>query len=137
MALKHVVAGLTLALLIATGSSATEYRPDEFLSLDLSRAVLSPMPLGPPAEFAPLAVEAKSDHTSEPAWAREVLKTEPRKVTVQAVHPHRVASLSHKSKGATRTRLAHHRASPLDAQAMDTRIQVWPCRSGGICNWKQ
>lgn len=142
MALMHVVAGLTLALLIPTGSTAAEYRPDEFLSLDLSRAVLSPMPLGPPAEFAPLAVEAKSDHASEPAWAREVLKTEPRKVAVQAVHsphpqPHRVASLSHKSKGATRTRLAHHRASPLDAQAMDTRIQVWPCRSGGICNWKQ
>jgi hypothetical protein len=140
MALKRVVAGLTLALLIATGSTATEYRPDEFLSLDLSRAVLSPMPLGPPAEFAPLAVEAKSDHTSEPAWAREVLKTEPRKVAVEAVHPphpRRVASLSHKSKSATRTRLAHHRASPLDAQAMDTRIQVWPCRSGGICNWKQ
>jgi len=24
-----------------------------------------------------------------------------------------------------------------DAQALDTRIQVWPCRSGGICNWKR
>jgi len=139
MALKHLLSALSAAFLIATGSTAAEYRPGDFFSLDLSNAVLSPMPLGPPAEFAPLAVEAKSDHASEPAWAREELKTEPRKVAVQTVEAphHRVASSAHKSKDPTRMRLAHRRASPLDAHAMDTRIQIWPCRSGGICNWKQ
>jgi hypothetical protein len=40
-------------------------------------------------------------------------------------------------RGAARANLAHRRRNPLDAQAMDTRIQVWPCRSGGICNWKR
>jgi hypothetical protein len=41
------------------------------------------------------------------------------------------------AKGAARTRLAHRHRNPLDAQAMDTRIQKWPCRSGGgICDWK-
>jgi hypothetical protein len=42
-----------------------------------------------------------------------------------------------KPRGAARTRLAHRHRNPLDAQAMDTRIQVWPCKSGGICKWKQ
>ena len=26
--------------------------------------------------------------------------------------------------------------NPLDAQARDTRIQTWPCKSGGICGWQ-
>jgi hypothetical protein len=39
--------------------------------------------------------------------------------------------------GAARARLAHRHGNPLDAQASDTRIQVWPCRSGGICNWSR
>jgi len=34
-------------------------------------------------------------------------------------------------------KLARLHGNPLDAQAFDTRIQVWPCRSGGICNWKR
>jgi hypothetical protein len=33
--------------------------------------------------------------------------------------------------------LAHRHRNPLDAQAMDTRIQVWPCKSGALCKWKQ
>ena len=27
-------------------------------------------------------------------------------------------------------------SNPLDAQARDTRIQTWPCRSGAICGWQ-
>src|SRR6266581_1724440 len=50
------------ALLLACGSSkATEYRADEFLGLDLSQAVLSPKPLGPATEFAPVPVQARGD----------------------------------------------------------------------------
>jgi hypothetical protein len=135
-----VPAMFAAALLASGGASAADYRPGDFLNLDLSRAVFSKTPLGPPAEFAPVAVEAKSDRGSEPAWARNDLKVEPKQVrTVRAVQPHRpthVASV--KRHGVARVRLAHRHGNPLDAQAMDTRIQTWPCRSGGgICDWKR
>lgn len=137
-----VPAVLVAALLASASASAADYRPGDFLNLDLSKAVFSKTPLGPPAEFAPVAVEAKGDRGSEPAWARNDLKVEPKQVpirTVKAAQPHRqthVASV--KRHGAARVRLAHRRGNPLDAQAMDTRIQTWPCRSGGgICDWKR
>jgi hypothetical protein len=152
MVLKHFVPALICvgSLALASAALADEYRADEYLGLDLSKAVLSPKPLGPPQQFAPVAVEAKgerSDRGSEPNWARNDLKTEPRKVAVQDVrdpHPYRVAHVARKNrasakpKGSARIRLAHRHRDPLDAEAMDTRIQKWPCRSGegGICGWK-
>ena len=130
------------ALLVCGGASAADYRPGDFLNLDLSKAVFSKTPLGPPAEFAPVAVEANSDRGSEPAWARNDLKVEPKQVpirTVRAAQPHRATHVaSVKRHGAARVRLADRHGNPLDAQAMDTRIQTWPCRSGGgICDWKR
>jgi hypothetical protein len=158
MVLKRLVPALVCAASLAAASAAMadEYRPGDYLSLELSKAVLSPKRLGPPQQFAPVAVEAKterSDRSSEPNWARNELKTEPRKVAVQdvkvtnplhathvvrATHPHRVTHMaSEKPKGSARVGLAHRHRNPLDAQAMDTRIQKWPCRSGGgICDWK-
>jgi len=168
MVLKRFVPALVPALIcagslaLASAAMADEYRADEYLGLDLSKAVLSPKPLGPPQQFAPVAVEAKGDRNdrgSEANWARNDLKTEPRKVAVQDVkvtaplratgplrvtHPHRVTHMasedraSAKPKGSARIRLAHRHRNPLDAQAMDTRIQKWPCRAGegGICDWK-
>lgn len=130
------------AALASSGASAAEvYRPDQFLGLDLSQAVLSPKPLGPTTEFAPVAVEAKGDRNSEAWWARHELKTEPRKVAVQEVRAARIHTAAarlgrDKPPGAARTRLARRHGNPLNAQAFDTRIQVWPCRSGGICDWK-
>ena len=61
MILKNVfIAVLCTTLLAWSGLSiADEYRPDEFLGLDLSKAVLSPKRLGPASEFAPVAVEAQ------------------------------------------------------------------------------
>ena len=139
---------LAAALLVSGGAFAADYRPGDFLNLDLSKAVLSKTPLGPPAEFAPVAVEAmsdiksdaKSDRGSEPAWARNDLKVEPKQVsvrTVRAAHrPTHVASATR--HGAARVKLAHRHGNPLDARAMDTRVQTWPCRSGGgICDWKR
>ena len=127
------------ALLVSGGASAADYRPGDFLNLDLSKAVLSKTPLGPPAEFAPVPVEAEGDRGSEPAWARNDLKVEPKPVrTVRAAHrATHVASV--RRHGAARVRLAQrHHGDPLNAQAMDTRIQTWPCRSGGgICDWKR
>jgi hypothetical protein len=132
------------AALLASGSaSAADYRASDFLTLDLSKAVFSKTPLWPPTTFAPVAVEAKGDRGSEPAWAREALKIEPKQVptrTVKAAQPHRLTHVaSERRHGAARVRLAHrHHGNPLDAQAMDTRIQTWPCQSGGgICNWKR
>jgi hypothetical protein len=136
-----------------------EYRPSEFLTLDLSQAVLSPKRLGPPAEFAPVAVQAetesasvaRNDHASEPYWAREELDLEPKKVEpkkvgvedVELTHPHMVVHEAPKTaaqlkpKGAARKKLTHRHDNPFEAQARDTRIQKWPCRSGGgICGWR-
>ena len=81
MALKHLfAASLGAALIWASASMAADYGSDGFFGLDLSDAVMSPKPLGPPASFEPVPVEAKSDRASEPAWARDELNTEPRKV---------------------------------------------------------
>jgi hypothetical protein len=132
------------ALLVSGGVSAADYRPGDFLNLDLSKAIFSRTPLGPPAEFAPVAVEAKSDikgdRGSEPAWARNDLKVEPKQVRAVEVSPqHQTAHVaSVRRHGAARVSLARRHGNPLDAQAMDTRIQSWPCRSGGgICDWKR
>jgi hypothetical protein len=122
-------------------AAADQYQPDQFFGLDLSKAVLSPKPLGPPTQFAPVAVEAKSDHAGEAAQASAEPKAEPRitmsktRIAHRAEHPH-----GERAQGSGRTRLARRQGSshgnPLDAQAFDTRIQVWPCKSGGICNWQ-
>ena len=71
MILKNVfIAMLCTTLLAWSGlSMADEYRPDEFLGLDFSKAVLSPKRLGPTSEFAPVAVEARTDPGSEGACA--------------------------------------------------------------------
>jgi hypothetical protein len=138
------------ALLAWAGpSGADSYRADEFLGLDLSKAVLSQKPLGPETHFAPVPVEAASDHDAaapapvEPKPVAHVVipkvRTETRVSTrtssrVAAGAPHARGTRTH---GLARPRLARHRGNPLDAQAFDTRIQVWPCRSGGICNWQR
>lgn len=141
---KNVVSLLAGAVLLSWsgGAFADQYKPDEFLHLDLSKAVLSPKPLGPETQFAPVRIEAKSGN-SAPVAAVQPLP--PRKVAAHVSVPKtRIAQtriVDHRRPGkprsAARTRLAHRRSNPLDAEAMDTRIQVWPCRSGGICNWQQ
>jgi hypothetical protein len=137
MILKNAVlrqlcaAALGAALLAWAGlASADEYRPSEFLGLDLSKAVLSPKPLGPPAEFAPVPIEA--DSGSPVAQVR----AEPKHVVGSVVRKNRVVERAEKPRGAARTKLARRHSNPMDAQASDTRIQVWPCKTGGICNWQ-
>jgi hypothetical protein len=139
MGLKHVsIAILCTSFAVWSGMAvADEYRPDEFLGLDLSKAVLSPKPLGPPTEFAPVPFEAKADSGGETAQARVEPKARPR-IVLHKTRANRVAHLgAEKPRMAARTKLARRHGNPLDAQAFDTRIQVWPCRSGGICNWKR
>jgi hypothetical protein len=142
MVLKNVGIATICATLLAWSSAslADEYRPDEFLRLDLSKALLSPKPLGPPSEFAPIRVEAKADRGSEGSSARAESTAESKLVkTKRIVVPStRVAHMRpEKPRVAARTKLVRRHGNPLDAQAFDTRIQVWPCKSGGICNWKK
>src|SRR4051812_37559969 len=62
MAPRAAFIAIVVAVFLAgSASTADEYRPDEFLTLDLSKAVLSPKPLGPPAQFQPMPVEAKTE----------------------------------------------------------------------------
>jgi hypothetical protein len=139
MVLKNVLVAVVCAACLGWSglAAADQYQPDEFFGLDLSKAVLSPKPLGPPSQFAPVAVEAKSDHTGEAVQARVEPKPEPR-ITPRITMPKtRIAHRAEHPRGAARTKLARRHSNPLDAEAFDTRIQVWPCKSGGICNWQR
>ena len=159
MVLKNgfITLGCAMVLVWSGLSVADEYRPHEFLGLDLSTAVLSPKPLGPPAGFAPGPLDVTVDRGSntvhaiaEPAAEpktelKSQFKTESKatpkvasKVAPKTVAPGtRVAHLrAAPPRLVARTKIAHHQLNPLDAQAFDARIQVWPCKTGGICNWK-
>jgi hypothetical protein len=151
-----VAIALGTALAATMSARAAEYQPGEYFNLDLSRAVLSPRPLGPTARFEPVPVEANADRAriaARPDAARPDMGGDPRTVAttrvrvakprlaVQIARPHtavRIAGPQERPRGAARVRLAHRRSNLLDAQAMDTRIQTWPCRprNGGICNWR-
>ena len=186
MILKTVFAVTVCSVLLASSglSRAEEYRPGEYLGLDLSRALFSPKPLGPPAQFAPVRLQAMTDRSSEAPrasvepeaaprtatprtriahrGAREQARIEPKprpKIATRMTRPaqrsaaailapkarpelaSRKIGMAHatgvKPRSTARTLVARSRGNPLDAQALDTRVQVWPCKSGGICNWKQ
>ena len=148
MILKNIFTAVLCTTLLAWSglSMADEYRPDEFLGLDLAKAVFSPKRLGPASEFAPVAVEARTDPGSEGAQARVEPKAHAKRVASRnIVVPGNIAvprtTLAHmrseKPRGTARTKLARSHGNPLDAEARDTRIQVWPCKSGGICDWQK
>jgi len=136
MALKSIFAAVCCAAILAAGSSwADEYRPDEFLTLDLSKAALSPKPLGPPQQFELMRDEAKTDPQRNAARvdaAPKAVNAAPSAVRTRIVH-----ARVEKSHAPAQTKVVRRHTNPLDAQASDTRIQVWPCRSGGICNWQR
>jgi len=146
MVLKSAfVAAVCVGFLTLVGpAGADEYRPSEFLKLDLSKAVLSPKRLGPETQFAPVAIEAKSDGAQADADASVWPAPPARKVHVARTH----VAKAHVEKPSAeppraaahpnaRAKLARRHGNPLDAQATDTRIQTWPCRTGGICNWQR
>lgn len=134
MALKSAFVAVVWAGILALGgpAMADQYSPDEFLGLDLSKAVLSPKPLGPPTQFAPVPIEAKADRSSD---ARVRAVKADRKTVVRATRV--VAAPVEHHRGAARVKLTRRHGNPLDAEARDTRIQTWPCKSGGICNWQR
>jgi hypothetical protein len=136
MGLKNAIAALCAGLLMSGGGAlADEYHAGQLLGLDLSEAVLSPKRLGPETQFAPVRVEARSD--SRPVKTERVVVAKeaaprPRVAEPRVEKPEHVA----KPRVTARTKLARPRSNPLDAQARDTRIQKWPCKSGGICGWQ-
>jgi hypothetical protein len=136
MVLKSIFAAVFYTALLAgnAASAADAQRPDEFLGLDLSTAVLSPKPLGPASGFTPVPDETNADRGGAEPQAQPEPKAEFPAVnrTVRVAHIRPV-----KPRAAVRTKLARRHTNPLDAQAFDTRIQVWPCNSGGICGWKR
>ncbi|WP_456640287.1 hypothetical protein [Bradyrhizobium sp. USDA 10063] len=118
---------------------ADEYRPGDYFNLDLSKAVLSPKRLGPSTEFAPVPVEAKSDRSDAAhvvAEPKPVQTTRVRAARAATAAPAPQRSVRTERRTPARAKLARRHSNPLDAQARDTRIQTWPCRSGGICNWR-
>jgi hypothetical protein len=139
MVLKNVSTAFICAALLAWSgvAIADEYRPDQFLGLDLPSAVLSPKPLGPSSTFAPAPAEANADHKADRSAEGAQARAEPKAAPSVVVHTRVAHARAEQQRPAARTRLAHRHGNPLDAQAFDTRIQVWPCRSGGICNWKR
>ena len=128
-----VCAGLLAwgGLSAAADELPNQYRPSEFLGLDLSKAVLSPKPLGPPNSFAPVPIEADSGAPGAQARA------EPKPAPGNVIRKNRVAERTEKPRGAARIKLARRHGNPMDAQASDRRIQVWPCNTGGICDWQR
>lgn len=132
MVLKNAIAAVLCTGLLMSGGTALadEYRAHEFLGLDLSQAVLSPKRLGPETQFAPVRIEARSD--------RKPVRTERVVVSKEAAPKPQIAQERvEKPRAAARTRLARRQSNPLDAQARDTRIQTWPCKTGGICGWQR
>lgn len=140
MVLKNVFAAAICATLLAWGGAcfAAEYRPGDFLNLDLSKAVLSPKPLGPATQFVPLPIEASAGPVKTAAQPQAEARTAPGITVGKTRAKIRMAHIrAEKPRGAARIRLARRHGNPLDAEAFDTRIQVWPCKSGGICNWQR
>jgi hypothetical protein len=117
-----IAAALCTAFLMSGNAArADEYRAGELLSLDLPRALLSPKRLGPETQFAPVRIEARTDS---------------RPVTTERAVVRKAAEYRMKPRAAVRTKVTRRPSNPLDAQARDTRIQKWPCTSGGICDWQ-
>lgn len=131
MFLKTALAAVLCTGFLISGNAAgaAEYRSGGFLGLDLSGAVLSPQRLGPPAQFAPVRIEAKTDSADADSVDLDATvwpKLEARKTAVTRTRAE-----------PPRAKLAKRSGNPLDAQARDTRIQTWPCKSGGICGWQR
>jgi hypothetical protein len=156
MVLKSAFVAVVCTGLLALAGPATaaEYRQGEFFRLDLSKALLSPKRIGPEARFAPLRIEARSDEARSDETSSDSAEADLDASVWPKLPPHKVhvaktrVEKTHIEKprvekrraepprAGARTNLAKRRGNPLDAQARDTRIQTWPCRSGGICNWR-
>ena len=136
MVLKNAIATALCTGLLMSGSAALAdaYKAGEFIGLDLSQAVLSPKRLGPETQFAPVRIEAGDD--ARPVKTERVVVPKEAAPKLQMAQE-RVEKPRAAKPRVARTKLARPRSNPLDAQARDTRIQTWPCKSGAICGWQR
>ena len=86
-------------------------------------------------EAEPRIASRKTREAGPKFASRRTRVAEPKTVTAKT----RVAHVrAEKPRAPVRTtKQARRHSNPLDAQASDTRIQVWPCKSGAICKWKR
>ena len=130
-------------LALAGPATAAEYRPAEYLKLDLPKAVFSPKRIGPDARFGPVRIEARSGEAQSEVTDADLEasvwpKLPPRKASLaRTTEKPSVKPNAEPSRASARAILARRHGNPLDAQARDARVQTWPCRSGGICNWQR
>jgi hypothetical protein len=140
-----VAAVCTGVLVICGPALADQYHQGEFLKLELPKAVFSSKRIGPETRFAPVRIEARSDEPEAKSEATDAdleasvwPKLPPRKARAAKTS---VKPDAEKARAAAHTnarvKLAKRHSNPLDAQATDTLVQTWPCRSGGICNWRR
>jgi hypothetical protein len=116
MVLKNAFCSSLHRVLALVGpAAAEEYRPGEFLNLDLSKAALSPKRLGPETQFAPVPVEAK-DGAQADADASVWPKPSARKVHVGKTH----VAKTHVEK----TRAEPPRAEHTNTHTKPTRRQL-------------
>jgi len=89
MVLKSVFPALLGAALLAWSglAAADEYRPDQFLGLDLRSVLLSPKPLGPASRFVPGPLDVTVDRGSAGAQASVEPKTEPQEPQAESGVP--------------------------------------------------
>jgi len=136
----------------ACAEPAVAYRPGQFFTMDLGRAALSTIPLGPVGSFArptTSATTVQSDLAgASSVAARAAEAPSAAAIDRKAATTSRKPSLSATSAGQRPGRLAstgRRALDPLDAQARMTKpkpraktppVQSWPCRSGGICAWR-
>src|SRR5579863_10747947 len=91
-------------------AAAQQYHAGEFLNLDLSRAVLSPKPLGPAASFTPGPLDVTIDRGKDASQANAELVIDPKRVPVATVRAENTSSAKVEPKPATvATRVAHAR----------------------------
>src|ERR1700748_599002 len=105
------LAAIGLLALASSGPlAAQQYRADEFLNLDLSRAVLSPKPLGPAASFTPGPLDVTIDRGKDARQANAELLVDPKTVSTATVHAENTPARTTKLKASTTaTRVAHAR----------------------------
>ena len=93
------IAVVCAVILTCSGlARAEEYRPGEFLTLDLSKAVLSPKALGPASGFTPGPLDVKTDNGGAGFRANtETVNTET--AAAQPAIPPQPARLPHPGTG--------------------------------------
>jgi hypothetical protein len=110
-------------------ASAQPYRPDDFLNLDLSKAVLSPQPLGPATSFTPGPLDVTVDQGNHTAQANTETNTElvsdPKSVPAETVHAESTPAAHHAELNSSANATSANRTSAIRRRAARA------CRTAG------